>query len=213
MKHMLAEMLTKRYPIITDQVDREKLRIILEELERTLNDCTVGDIVEFGCYEGTTSLFIKRLQNELNDSRHFHVFDSFAGLPEKTVHDNSPAGDQFKPGELTASKQQFITNFKKARLPLPIIHKAWFNDLRPGEIPNAIAFAFLDGDYYESIRVSLKLIEPRLVRGAVVIVDDYYSNALPGTKKAVDEWLQNKDYALKVAHSLAVISTPRYKVC
>lgn len=206
---MLADRLIQQYSIITNQIDHKELLIILDELEKVIEKGVVGDIVEFGCYMGTTALFIKRLLIEFENTRNFHVFDSFAGLPEKTIHDFSPAGDQFKPGELTASKKQFITNFKKARLPLPIIHKAWFNDLRSSDIPNAIAFAFLDGDYYESIRVSLRLIESSLVAGAVVIVDDYHSDALPGAKKAVDEWLQNKDYALKVAHSLAVISSPK----
>ncbi|HTE22853.1 MAG TPA: TylF/MycF/NovP-related O-methyltransferase [Candidatus Limnocylindria bacterium] len=120
-----------------------------------------------------------------------HVYDSFAGLPEKTRQDQSPAGHQFKEGELYARKATLVQHFRQASLPPPIIHKAWFRDLTSADVPAHIAFAFLDGDFYESIRDSLHLVEDKLVPGSRIIVDDYQSEALPGAAKAVDEWLKN----------------------
>ncbi len=96
-------------------------------------------------------------------------------------------------------------NFKKAGLPLPKIKKAWFSELTPADLPDKIAFAFLDGDYYESIMDSLRLIWSKLSEGAVVIVDDYANEALPGAAKAVDEWLRNHKARLKAEQSLAII--------
>jgi O-methyltransferase len=139
----------------------------------------------------------------------FYVYDSFAGLPEKTAQDTSPLGIQFKAGELLASKKQFIKNMMQAGVPVPHIKKAWFKDLTQNDVPSTIAFAFLDGDYYQSVVDSLKLIEKRLSPGATIIVDDYGNAGLPGASKAVDEWLHKHPALLKVEQTLAVIYTKR----
>ena len=57
----LSEELLARYPIISDQVDAGDIRLIIDELSATLARQVPGDIVEFGCYIGTTSLFIRRV--------------------------------------------------------------------------------------------------------------------------------------------------------
>ena len=193
--------------LISDQINGEELNIILRELGIALAGTKNGDIVEFGCYVGTASLHISHALLSQKSNRAFHVYDSFAGLPEKTAQDNSPAGTQFRAGELAATKHEFIKHFRRAGLPLPVIHKAWFNQLKDTDIPPKIAFAFLDGDFYQSIKESLYLIGEKLVNGAVVVVDDYQSEALPGARKAVDEWLQSKPYKIRAEQSLAIIHT------
>jgi len=202
----IVDGLLKKYPIISDQVDAAELRTVLEQLERTL--VVDGAVVELGCYIGTTSLFIRRVLDSYQDARQFHVYDSFEGLPEKTLQDSSPAGEQFKAGELSVSKKQFAHEFTKAHLMPPEIHKGWFSQLKDGDIPSVIAFAFLDGDYYESIKDSLRLIENKLAPGATIVIDDYANEALPGAARAVDEWCRKKNLSLQVAHSLAIIHIP-----
>lgn len=201
---MTPKQLLGKYPLISDQVDKGQLEVILVEFERVLEKDIKGAAVEFGCYIGTTSLFLKRLLDLHHDTREFHVFDSFVGLPPKTPPDESRAGDQFKAGELAVSKKTFIQQFKKASLAPPITHKAWFGDLTTDDVPNTIAFAFLDGDFYESIRDSLRLVLPRLQRGGVIIVDDYAREALPGVAKAVHELLPNKQ--IRTVHNLGIIT-------
>lgn len=203
----MVDALLKKYPLISDQVDKREVALVLKQLEWACSNTTEGAVVEFGCYTGTTSLFITRHLTMQKITREFHVYDSFEGLPEKSTKDQSRAGDQFVAGELLATKKQFIVNFKKAGLPLPHVHKRWFNELLPGDVPDEIAFAFLDGDYYESIVTSLKLVWPCLVPGAVVVVDDYVNEALPGAAKAVDEWLSTHSAKLHVEHSLAILKT------
>ena len=201
---MIDELL-KKYQLISDQVDKREVGIVLRELSKALETTSSGGVVEFGCYAGTTSLFITRLLTIQKSTYEFHVYDSFEGLPEKRSADESRAGDQFKTGELAVSKKQFVLNYKKAGLPLPRIHKGWFDELTDADIPNEIAFAFLDGDYYESVMTPLKRIWPRLVPGARIVVDDYANEALPGAAKAVDEWLATHPAKLTVEHSLAMI--------
>lgn len=204
---MYTDELLKRYPLISDQVEQRELRVLLIQLETLLRKGNTGAIVEFGCYAGTTSLFIRRLLDYYQLPNEFHVYDSFSGLPPKTTQDMSVAGDQFVTGELAVTKKAFLQNFKKANLRPPVIHKGWFSEIDPSAVPAGIIFAFLDGDYYESIRDSFALITPKLGRGAVVIVDDYANEALPGAARATDEWCRGKQVKLQSEASLACIYT------
>lgn len=204
----MIDELIGRYPLVSDQVSKQEVRVILENLQAVMQRGVAGAVVEFGCYTGTTALFVQRfLQQQTGVPRPFHVYDSFAGLPPKTQADRSPAGEQFVAGELLASKPQLIKHFKHAGLPPPFIHKGWFADVDPADVPVPIALAFLDGDFYDSIWQSLALVWPKLAKGAVVIIDDYQSEALPGAQKAVDTWLQSHAATLRVASSLAILTT------
>ncbi len=200
---MNPEQLIAKYPLISDQVNKDQLRVILTELEKVLEQGIEGGVVEFGCYIGTTSLFIRRLLDARGDNREFHVYDSFEGLPPKTREDESRAGEQFQAGELTVSKKQFMQQFQKAGLRPPVTHKGWFGELTDSEVPEKIAFAFLDGDFYTSIRDSLRLVLPRMQAGGTIIIDDYAREALPGAARAVHELLPSA--AIQATHNLGLI--------
>lgn len=199
---MTTDQLLAKYPLASDQVSKDQVRVILTELEKILPKLD-GAVVEFGCYIGTTSLFIRRLLDAHTDHREFHVYDSFEGLPPKTVQDQSRAGDQFQAGELAVSKKQFVQQFQKAGLRTPIIHKGWFSNLSAADVPEQIAFAFLDGDFYESIRDSLKLVLPRMQAGGTIIIDDYAREALPGAARAVHELLPG--HTVRTQHNLGIV--------
>lgn len=204
----MADLVTDildHYPLVSDQVSRPQLQVILGEALRVLQTGVPGHIVEFGCYLGTTSLPLRRLLDAADtaDTRQFHVYDSFAGLPEKSTQDASVTGEGFTAGQLAVSKKQFLREFQKAHLRPPIIHKAWFSDLTASDVPEQIAFAFLDGDFYESIRDSLQLVLTRLQPGGVIVIDDYSREALPGVARAVHELVG--DANIKTIHNLGVI--------
>mgnify|MGYP000888142669 FL=1 len=204
----ITSQLLAKYPIISDQVDAKELGALLRELEMVLQSGATGNVVEFGCYVGTTSLFIRRLLDAYDFTGEFHVYDSFAGLPEKTQADASAAGEQFKAGELLAPRKTFIQNFKKAGLKPPIIHKGWFADFSPNNVPEDISFAFFDGDFYESIVDSFRVCDGKFQETATIIVDDYANEALPGAARAVDEWLTNhRQFTIRTEASLAIISS------
>lgn len=192
--------------LLSDQVDIREIEVITRGLRCVLSKGIIGDVVELGCYVGTTSVYIAKILKDQADGRQFFVYDSFEGLPPKSQQDISPIGEQFRVGELIATKKQFIMNMKKSGVPVPIIKKGWFSDLTANDVPDKIAFAFLDGDYYSSIRDSLRVVEQHLQFGAVIVVDDYSNSMLPGVSRAVDEWLTRHKYSLRVEHSLAVIS-------
>lgn len=181
------------------------MQVVLREFESVLLTEVKGDVVELGCYIGTTSLFIRRILDEQGSDRGFHVYDSFAGLPDKTAQDASPAGTDFKAGELNVSKKQLLQEFHKAGLKPPIIHKAWFDDLTDTDMPGRIAYAFLDGDFYGSIITSLRLVWPRLSPGGIITIDDYQRAKLPGVEQAVKDFFQDKQIHLHHEHNIAII--------
>lgn len=195
------------YPIISDQISREALEVVCSHLESTLDQPVPGAVVEFGCYAGTTSLFLRRILDSNNQSelRQFHVYDSFEGLPEKTMRDSNAAGVDFEAGKLYVSKKDFLQQFQSAHLQPPIAHKGWFSQLTTRDMPEAIAFAFLDGDFYESIISSLRLVWPRLSAGGIILIDDFNRETLPGVAHAIKDFFQDKRIALQATQHIAII--------
>ena len=145
------------------------------------------------------------VMNEDARRKKLWIYDSFEGLPEKAEVDRSETGVDFQAGELKATKMEVKKRFLRAGLPLPEIRKGWFQDLHDEDLPIQIAFAFLDGDFYQSIRVSLGIVERRMMPGGIVIVHDYNNPALPGVARAVDEWLVGKNLSTRQYGSLMVI--------
>ena len=184
-----------------DQVSRAETEKILEIAQGQLS--VPGDFVELGCYKGDTSLLLADILKETD--KKLYIYDSFEGLPEKTGEDESAAGENFRGGELYVTKREVKERFLRANLPVPVIKKAWFNELGDEDLPNKIAFAFLDGDFYESIRDSLKLIENKMMNGGIIIVHDYNNPALPGVAKAVDEWVKGKKLKITKYESVVII--------
>jgi O-methyltransferase len=141
------QLLTK-YPIISDQIGKPALSVVLRELEKVLIQNVEGDVVELGCYIGTTSLFIRRLLNQYSSDKRFYAYDSFEGLPEKVGQDDSGVGQQFKGGELSVSKKQFLNEFRKANLHTPITIDDYDHDALPG-VARAVR------DFFQDKQVSL----------------------------------------------------------
>lgn len=193
--------------LLSNQVDEREIKVILRELEKTR--AIFGDVVEFGCYVGTTSVFLAKTLEKWGDSKGLWLYDSFEGLPEKSAKDVNSLGEDFKKGELLASKKQLISNLRKSNVKkMPKITKGWFNELSKTQIPAKISFAFLDGDYYDSILDPLKLIWKNLESGAIVVVDDYGNHALPGALKAVDEWCNKYNISKEIEATLAIFRKP-----
>ena len=116
------------------------------------------------------------------------LYDSFEGLPEKKQEDESATGVDFEKGALAASKRELKARFLRSGLPVPKIVKGWFNELKSSDLPEKIAFAFLDGDLYESIRDCLRLVGPKMASGGIILAHDYQNPKLPGVTKAVEDW-------------------------
>jgi O-methyltransferase len=164
-----------------------------------------GDFVELGCNSGQSSVLISKIMQHYKPDKKLYVYDSFEGLPRL----NEVDGRAYHQGQLKTTEDILRHNFKQHNLPLPEIHRGWFNKTLPNGLPEKIAFAYLDGDLYESILVSLEYVYPRLTKGAICLVDDYGDpsinpvgwNKLPGVKKACDEYLADKQEKVSLLYA------------
>jgi O-methyltransferase len=165
-----------------------------------------GDLVELGCYSGRSSVLIAKIMQFYSSTKKLILFDSFEGLPSLDDVDRTAF---FKKGDLATSAETVLNLFKELNLPRPEIHKGWFEDTLPNGLPEKICFAYLDGDLYKSILVSLRNVYPRMTDGAICLIDDYCDlavspkgkNLLPGVKIACDEFLQGKPEQVEYIYS------------
>lgn len=195
---------TKNRASEPQQVSSSETEILLSLAREMLK--VPGDFVELGCYRGDTSLLLQKLLVGSGDRKRLWIYDSFEGLPERSFEDSSAAGDAFSAGELFVTKREVVEKFKKAGVRMPIIKKGFFEDLSAADLPDAISFAFLDGDLYGSIRTSFSLVFPRLADGGIIVVHDYNNPQLPGSARAVDEFLRaHPEFRLEVRETLAII--------
>lgn len=184
-------------PVVTGTMTSVEQRINMHHLVSSVLWYEVpGDFVELGCHSGQSAVLFRRLIDHYDPTRRLHVYDSFQGLPSLAVKDGDTP---FREGQLAVGTGVLLANFRRAGVEPPVIHKGWFEDTLPDELPDRIAFAHLDGDLYDSIKVSLEYVYPRLSKGAVCLVDDYSDpdlfnaiDPLPGVKRACDEFLADK---------------------
>lgn len=185
-----------------DQVSEVETAKILEMARGAMS--VPGDFAEFGCYKGDTSLLLAEILR--GSDKKLWLYDSFEGLPEKSAEDFSELGRDFKGGELFVTKRAVKERFLRAGLPVPVIKKAWFSELTSEDLPEKIAFCFIDGDFYESTRDALRLVASKMVPNGVILVHDYDNPALPGVAKAVDEWLVRNPHSQATCQSLLIIT-------
>jgi hypothetical protein len=147
--------------------------------------------------------------------RMFHLFDSFAGVPQPSVHDvdvlerfaeeypdlapdQADGRSQLVPIGVCSAPMDRVNElfFEVLRIdPAQVrIHQGWFQDTVPtanAEI-GPIAILRLDGDWYESTRVCLANLYDQVVAGGFVIVDDY--GCFAGCTKATDEFFAARGF-------------------
>lgn len=72
-------------------------------------------------------------------------------------------------------------------------HKGWFQDtaFKASGIIGPIALLRLDGDWYESTKICLEAFYDNVVKGGVIIIDDYLY--YEGCKRAVDEFIEGRN--------------------
>ena len=191
-KFDIIDNIINNYDIKNGMNNPPQHKILLELLKSTLDNNIEGDIVELGCHEGQTTLLMTALLNQYDTHKQIHVYDSFEGLPEISNEDKSKTDLQFKKGDCVTNIDNLITSFNKYNLPLPIINRGWFKDIPDKKYPSQISFAHFDGDLYSSIMDSFNKVYHKMSKGGIIIIDDYNWDALPGVKKATNDFLRNK---------------------
>ncbi|MEE8544600.1 MAG: TylF/MycF/NovP-related O-methyltransferase [Alphaproteobacteria bacterium] len=184
----------------------------LELAIRYLVRCSVpGDVVECGVWRGGSMMAAARvLMDEGDRERRLVLYDTFEGMTEPGPEDLSASGKpalrsykkRLRRGQggwaragLDEVKANLIgTGYPPQRLRFV---KGPVEQTLPDEAAGAIALLRLDTDWYQSTRVELEHLFPRLSKGGVLMIDDY--GRWMGQRQAVDEYLE--------AHQVPILLT------
>lgn len=170
-------------------INSDQIRKLVEQLLSVISENVAGDVVEFGCYVGESSKYLMKTLVTTNSDKKLFVYDSFEGLPDLSKWEENTG---WRPRTLKTSRDVLEQNFIDNNLPIPFAHKNWFRDIPNQCLPEKVAFAFLDGDFYESIYDSLTQVFDRVEDNGLILFHDYQRNDLPGVKAAVDTFLQER---------------------
>jgi asparagine synthase (glutamine-hydrolysing) len=163
-----------------------------------------GSIVECGVGLGGSSILLEKFNTQRRD---LLMFDVFKMIPEPTTEDELDSEVRY--GEIVNYKSGGIggnlyygyepdlikkvkENFEKFSLNPNEGHiKFIIGDVRStlddlGDRP--IAFAHIDLDWYQGVKVSLIKLWKNLSSGGIIVIDDYWS--YNGCKKATHEFLE-----------------------
>jgi hypothetical protein len=183
----------KVHPIYSTQ---ETLQFTYDITKKLLNKVK-GCYVEFGIAGGSQIGAMQQAMMDCNKLEQIYGFDSFEGIPYATSKDTEQAGigkiDETKLGLLEStgisshSMEAVKRNFSKWDLPMDNVTliKGWFQNTVPiTELPK-IALMRLDGDLYESTVIPLRKYLPQMVKGGIIIIDDWN---LEGVRVAIHEF-------------------------
>jgi len=161
-----------------------------------------GDFVECGVWRGGNAILAAMLFKEYGVEKRVYLFDTFEGMTEPTEADvaaasNKPAIEIFRELQREthndmcyASFDDVQSNFRDSGLltdAVRFIQGDVLQTLRDeANLPHHIALLRLDTDWYESTRLELDVLYPRLSRGGILIIDDY--GYWTGARKAADEY-------------------------
>ena len=159
-----------------------------------------GDITECGVWKGGSMLAIAKTLQYMNDAnRQLYLYDTFSGMStpteaDKTI-DNKKAADMLKKSDNKTSEVWAYSGLDEVKATMArsgytgsLVHfvEGKVEDTIPRVLPGKIALLRLDTDWYESTRHELIHLFPLLVKGGVLIIDDY--GFWKGARKAVDEY-------------------------
>lgn len=176
-----------------------------------------GDFIECGVWKGGSVLvMIHTLIVKGFTNRHIFLYDTFEGMIEPTEADIDLYGKsainkwkrhlrEDKNLWCYASLEEVKNNIGTAGYPQDKIH--FIKGKVEETIPNAvnherIAILRLDTDWYASSYHELKHLYPKLVKGGVLLLDDY--GFWEGQKKATDQYFSEnniKPFLIRVDYS------------
>ncbi len=187
---------------------KERMAVLEQSVRYVAAARVPGAIVECGVGPGGSMMAAATVLQEMGDAeRDIYLFDTFAGMSEPTKEDVSVHGKQamvqykkrLKDGVcnwISYGKDEVAGNLARTGYPSERLHliEGMVEDTVPPAEIGDIALLRLDTDWYESTRVEMEHLYPKLVPGGILLVDDY--NRWLGSRKAVDDYLAAHRIAL-----------------
>jgi len=175
-----------------------------------------GAIVECGVFKGVSftrfAMFRELFKNPY--SKKIIGFDTFNKFPETEFDNDRELRRRYinSAGEDSISTQQLmdVLNHKNINKNIELVA----GDITE-TVPNYIAshpelkisLLNLDVDIYEPSVTVLEYLYPRIVKGGILVLDDY--GTFPGETKAVDDYFKNTDIRIE---KFSFCQTPAYLI-
>jgi hypothetical protein len=148
-----------------------------------------GALVECGVFKGgAVVLMAETLSAHGFAARPIYLFDTFFGFTGRSEHDVDYGGREIGKYRTQNFRQEVAQNLSASAYPRENYTFVEGDVIATSHThcPEQIAILRLDTDTYDTTRAELENMYPKLIRGGVLIVDDYgYSK---GCRKAVDEY-------------------------
>lgn len=187
---------------------RETLENTKFYTDRVLDGGIPGVLVECGVARGAQIAAMQDRLLQRGDRRPIYGFDSFEGIPLASAEDDQQPGipgpkpfsvctdkrELLKSSGITVHSREEVQALFNRWFPGQwsnvVFVKGWFQETLPNysfilKRLGGIALLRLDGDLYESTKVSLDHLGPFLRPGGILIVDDWN---LTGCRKACEEY-------------------------
>jgi len=180
---------------------KETMHSLYQEVEYIINKKIPGDFVECGVWKGGSAMIIAYTLLALGvKDRKIYLYDTFEGMSEPTwedhlVLDKSISAMSMWKGTLRKThsawhysplhqvrKNMISTGYPKKNI---VFVKGMVEDTLKKIYPRKISLLRIDTDWYMSTKAAIDWLYPRLVKGGIIILDDYGHWA--GAKKAADE--------------------------
>ncbi|MGI0492262.1 TylF/MycF/NovP-related O-methyltransferase [Alkalinema pantanalense CENA528] len=201
-----------RLNTVIQQVRQHKLtyleEVALRDLTKVALECErqgiQGAIIEAGCALGGSAIALAAAKNP---QRELSIYDVFGMIPPPSEQDDQDIHDRY--AEIKTGKSEGIDGNLYYGYEDDLYNKVHQSFCEYGFSPEAnnihlvkglfqdtmnidqpIAMAHIDCDWFDSVMTCLNQIEPNLVAGGTLIIDDY--NAWSGCKKAIDQYFQDK---------------------
>lgn len=187
-----------------------KLLHFNEAYKRIIN--IPGAIMEFGVWWGQNLALFENLRavyEPYNHARRIIGFDTFEGYPEPS--DRDIKSETLTVGGYTVSEnyedylekilachenENVMSQIKKTRL-VKGDASATIQKYLEKHPETVVAMACFDMALYEPTRDVLKALKPHLVKGTMLVFDEFYSDEFPGETLAIRETLGTDTYRIE----------------
>ncbi len=147
---------------------------------RTMN----ADVSEIGVYRGGTAKLISKVV--AGNAQTVHLFDTFSGMPPtdstKDLHKEGDFSDT-----MIDEVKKYLKDCNNVRF-----YQGFFPDTSGPVINLQFCFVHIDVDIYKSVLDCCEFFYPRMIKGGIMVFDDYGFLSCFGAKMAVDEFFSDK---------------------
>src|ERR1035437_3913606 len=162
-RNTVAGWFSQRDAMLFDAIDAAQHR-----------DGITGDLLEIGCYQGTSAILLGYMRQE---NERVGICDVFDGACESD-EDLAERARYYTPG---FARGMFEDNYRRFHAELPDIIAAPSSTLRLPE--RTFRFIHIDGSHnYDVVRSDLLLAKELLIPGGVCVFDDITSPHTPGVQ-------------------------------